>query len=919
MKRAENQSQTFTLLATALLLIAIPISVVGVQQVNDIRNEAAEETPLVSFATDFSSDAITHAYTAIPYQQHINLSGTLSLTALLRLGCDETHCGDLCEGTQNSPPDGFLLGDDNRTLIWDDPVKGEDDATSWPITLSAVALADETTGEYICSVASYTLSLSDASENRPPICTLHAVSGLSSVPQNRVVPLILQGSDYDNGIVAAQVISQVNGETEEDLAWTFDDPLDTIALNKDSDPSLTITPDTDGVYTISATVTDADGLSTECSLPTGSQINVVIPGDNGSPVFDTDPYTASRPGTDITTGTAYTYTVEAHDPNNDAIDYFIINNTGWLTFTLNENSHDGFQGTFSGTPTAPGSYTVITALNDGYHNHYSTQIWVINVDSPTNDVPHVQITLPPAGSTIQQRENVKIQWVATDSNLITDFNVYIATDPSNQSTWRTVSSGLAYNYDSYIWNAGITSVGTYYFIVEATDNQTPPATGTGISGPIGIGVAPNQEPTTPGDDVPNIVDSYPTITNLTPADKSDIDDGQPLISATMTASDEHTIVSSSVSMTLDDEDITAIATLRGDGRHDGSILFTPSQPLARGSHKVTLTFEDSSDQTATKTWTFTIDATPDEERSENTDTITIFGFDIPRRIAMILGIGLVLVLLALAIPWLFYAAWRRSKDEADDDTDSREFTLPQDPLLPTSNTPEPTHIEPIVPMSNSSFSHGVMEPVSGIAVQPRTTTEEPPETIPTAAPAEESTVESPPTTDPAVLGAEPQPIMDAPSVEAPTPDIQPAPPITSDISPEETSTPATVTETTMDTGPEIADTKHPTTWAEKVKGESPEAEETNTTTSAHDAAPASTPSADTPDNVSEEEILKAFKQIAQEEKSNRTATPPLEPKLQEQLPDKPNLLPEDAGPTSDDASPDSKPTNSSSLVPPIVP
>ncbi|NLE06752.1 MAG: hypothetical protein GX638_18375, partial [Crenarchaeota archaeon] len=637
-KNARKQDKKLALLATLLLLLALPISLIGVNQVNDIRNRAQEEHPLIAIGSNLSEDMYTNAFPGIPYLQEIDVTGEFSLIATIILGCDTTLCGDICNVSAHTPPDGFGLASDGKTIYWENP-SPQDGKTSWPITVSAIVPNNDPQSKekYICAAKTFTLSLSEEPPEIPPTCSLHSPKSLGSVPIGSSPSLVLEGADFDSGIAKAEVkLTQENGNTVT-YEWEFPENPKTLLLNKDTAPELATTPDNTGIYTISSMVTDSDGITTECESYTDSHLNIVIPGDNGSPVFTSDPYTDSHPGTNVEVGSSYTYTVEAEDPNGDSIDYYIINNTGWLTFTLNSSDNGKFKGTFSGTPTAPGSYTAVIALNDGFHNHYSVQLWVINVNSLENDTPIVTITSPSGSDIIRQNQETTVQWSVTDNNLITRFDVYITSDPTQRSAWTPLISELGYNYNSYTWNTGNIPVGTYYVVVQATDNQEPAAIGTSVSEAFAIGSDPTQPGSTdlePETELPDITNTYPLISNITPADKSEIEDTKPLISAELTASDGETINTGSVRLIFDDEDISGLSTLNRGDEPKGSIVYKPGLPLPLGSHKVTLTFEDSAGKTTTKQWTFTITGeTEDDTEEEDNDIVTIFGVNLPKRTA----------------------------------------------------------------------------------------------------------------------------------------------------------------------------------------------------------------------------------------------------------------------------------------------
>lgn len=710
MKRPRKQNNRVTLIATFLLLIALPISVIGTQTVNDIRNRADEGQADLYFITDFSSDKIANAYIGIPYEHKIILGGEYTENSLLSLGCDTQLCGDKCPKTISIPPDGLILRSTTNTLIWKNPQNQETPRT-WNTTISAVTPKED--GSYSCAVETFPLTLSSKEQNDPPQCKiLFTRKKLDKIPQNFQTDFILVGKDLDDGIVNASFSVIKNNKEDEIQHWSFDNKNNVI-INKDSSPSLSFILDETGPYSIKAEMTDTAGQTVECVEEERRDIFIVIPGDNGAPEFTSDPYEESTPGTSLLVGHQYSYTVEADDPNGDNIDYFIINETGWLNFTINKNKDGKFTGTFSGTPDQPGSYTVVIALNDGFHNHYSTQIWVINVDSPTNDTPVVKVVQPESGASASTNETVLIRWEATDNNLIESFDIFLATDPANESTLHPLATNIGYNYDSYIWNTNSTAPGRYYIVVRATDNQSPPATGQGISEIFTVTSSTTQIPPDdddPNDDIPddndsNIPESYPQIKNLRPSDKSKIKDLKPLISADLSASNDNTIIKGSTEMKIDNKNVTESIEIRGEEKKEGTILYTPDEPMTEGSHKVTVSFRDSADQVARKTWTFTIETeTTDDSTEPDDDVVSIFGFKIPKRIALIFGIGLLLLILTVSIPWLFYAIWKRSVD--NDDTDF--YVSPEYP--PDTEDPDPP--KPPMPIRRTSIVPTITEPES---------------------------------------------------------------------------------------------------------------------------------------------------------------------------------------------------------------
>ncbi|MBN2100933.1 hypothetical protein JW710_03505 [Candidatus Dojkabacteria bacterium] len=857
MKKPQKKQNRLAIVATLLLLVAIPLGILGTQTINDIRNRAAD-TEKLHFSTDFS-ESNTTAYIGIPYELKLTLEGTGSSQANIGFGCDLDSCNELCGDIEWDKPQNLDILPGSKTLVWRDP-RSEEGKTSWNVLLSASYQDSE--GNSTCTYAELPLSVTSKISNDAPQCQiLQSHNNLDKVPQNTRTEFILRGTDPDDGISKAQFTVTKDQETVRDLSWEIDNQRN-VVINKDDDPGLIFFFEDTGTYSISASMTDASGQTSNCETENTSSLNIVIPGDNGSPEFQTDPYDDSTPGADLEIGEQYSYTVEAEDPEDDAIDYFVINETGWLNFNLNENENGNFSGTFSGTPSQAGSYTVVVSLNDGFHDHYSTQIWVINVDSDTNDTPIVDVTSPTPGTAIQQGQNLQIEWQATDSNLITSFDIFLSTDPANEDTWVPIATGLGYNYNSYIWDTGSTTPGRYYIIVRATDNQSPPAVGQGISAAFDITTGETVIPTQDDDDS-TIPDSYPQIKNIRPADKSKTEETKPLISADLFASKNETIEKDSIMIKLDDENITDSTDIRGEEKNEGSIIYTPDEPLNSGTHKVSITFKDSAGRTGQKSWTFTIESPDQAEETTDEDTISILGFKVPKRIALIVAIGLALLILAILIPWLFYAAWRRSSESTSDEYYTTDYyTPPYEPGPPppspiaTGNT-EPQPIQPTPQDSNVEKDTGGASNLYSTAIIPTEPDISPPPTeIEPSGPEQvepktEITIDAPPTEP-----SEPAESTDLQAKQYETP--------TGQFSPEQ---PVAQAESESKEEPPIPDLEPPPAPSFSAPTES--SDTLDTEKAGTPATPLQqTPSA--PREVSESELYDAFKEIGPPEDNTQT-------------------------------------------------
>lgn len=631
MKNRPLSKKNAILISTLLIALAIPATVIGTQRIQDIRNQAAEEETAIDFTTDFNSLSLTNAYEGIRYSKTIELKGYNAKNSTMYLGCDPNKCGSLCNLELHNPPYGLIVGLDSRTIIWNNP-KETNGRSSWDITITAVAPNIENKEIFDCAIQRYTLKLSEKTKNLSPSCSIAPVQySLSYIPQNFEQSFILDGKDEDGGIASARVELISQDGQKQTKAWQLDNQS-SIVINGQSDPALTFDMEDVGLYRIEAYITDSDRVEVECRQDRNIELTIVIPGDNGSPEFETDPYKDATPGTSIDVGETYRYQVEATDPNGDSMDYFVINDTGWVNFTITENKPGYFKALFSGTPIQRGAYTLVLSLNDGFHDHYSTQIWVVDV-----------------GNYVDEGEEI---------------------------------------------------------------------------------------PETPD------LDQYPQVTNIKPLEKSEITDTYPLISASLKAANGSKIVSGSVTVEMDDTDITENSQIRGEGKETGSITYIPDQPLHKGTHRITVSFDDAKGKTAQKSWTFTIKSEEDQIPVPEEEGIEILGYIISTKMATVLLIGTALVAMAIAIPWVMYSVWQRTQKEEIETkprgyfTTSTEAKIPPIPpsyISPTDQTipnekPEPDYYSgyDAEPKKNPvpEVETDVESPTTETEVQP--TTQDPP-------------------------------------------------------------------------------------------------------------------------------------------------------------------------------------------------
>ncbi|MBD3329113.1 hypothetical protein GF357_01310 [Candidatus Dojkabacteria bacterium] len=378
----------------------------------------------------------------------------------------------------------------------------------------------------------------------------------------------------------------------------------------------------------------------------------------------------------IKVGDSYEHTLKAKDSDNDIqFDAAFTPDANWLKISNTQPTPNDVEIKFNGTADTPGSYLASVLIWDGWNGHTSSQSWVINVDQKENDIPKVTFTKPVKGTTVNQGEEIEISWQVEDLNHINKFQLYVAKNPSDESTWKPLNENLGFNTTNYILNTSALSAGDYYAIVKATDNQSPPATGTGSSEKFTVAGTTGSDDTPGPDDGPQKPGAG--IVSISPADKSTVNTTQPLIKATLIASEGQSVVENSIKFYLNNEDLSSKIEIEPHSEAQVTISYKPEAELPDLSeNKVKVTFEDSADNLGEREWTFKIELQPET----NGKIWNIFGYEITAQrgiIAIIILIGL--ILLAIGIPWLIYILVRGPKDRGDDYSYYPNYTPPSTP------------------------------------------------------------------------------------------------------------------------------------------------------------------------------------------------------------------------------------------------
>lgn len=469
-----------------------------------------------------------------------------------------------------------------------------------------------------------------------------------------------------------QSVSVKGGSNEDLFTKTYDN------IPRNISESFSFTPTSAKEYEIKGLMVDINKKTYECIISSTYDVDGVrAVASNSKPVFTSLPKD-SKPSQSIKTGDTYEYILTAQDLDSDTINYsfsFTPNNP-WLKPTVIEDGGNGkLTIRFRGSTTEAASYLANIFIHDGYTRHLASQSWVISVSPKENDIPRVKIVEPSESLLIQQEDSVKVSWDAQDDNQIVRYEVYASSNPANEDTWITVNKNIPYNTTSQSIDTREFKDGAYRIIVRAIDNQTPPATGMDISEEIVIskGQTEGKEP----DDRVSIDTAQ--IVNFSPTATDEVKNNKPTIKASLIASENASVNQDSISVKLDDKDISKDIKINKISDSEYTVIYLPQDSMESGTHKVEVSFKDSNDKEASKDWTFTI--AEDESDSEN---FNIFGYYISKRIVYIIAGGIALIVLAIFTPMIIFAVWKDDKKET-----------PPTPPIPLTDSSSEINVQPV--------------------------------------------------------------------------------------------------------------------------------------------------------------------------------------------------------------------------------
>jgi len=244
-----------------------------------------------------------------------------------------------------------------------------------------------------------------------------------------------------------------------------------------------------------------------------------------------------------------------------------------------------------------------------------------------------------------------------------------------------------YIVEQYLVNTKDISAGTYKAVVKAEDNQDPPLTGRGISSLIEI---VGEEFDMPDD---SIQIPEPQIINVSPTGEDDISNLLVTIRASLLSSTGAKINEDSIQIKVDGIDVTSKAKFNKISEAEYTLIYQTEQEYEEGLHKVTVTFTDSNNLEAEKSWTFNIST-----QQKDPDKFYFFGYGISKIIVYVIAGGLLLLILALIVPLILVKVWKEDEEAIEKD----------DTLTPPPSTDT---VEKMINKEDNTFSKLESQPV----------------------------------------------------------------------------------------------------------------------------------------------------------------------------------------------------------------
>jgi hypothetical protein len=195
------------------------------------------------------------------------------------------------------------------------------------------------------------------------------------------------------------------------------------------------------------------------------------------------------------------------------------------------------------------------------------------------------------------------------------------------------------------------------------------------------------------------------------------------VRASLLASSNAQIDENSIKIKVDGKDVTSLVKFNRISQSEYTLIYQSEQEYESGLHKVEVSFSDTNNLEAQKSWTFNIST---DQKDPN--KFYIFGYGISKTVVYVVVGGLLLILLALIVPLILVKIWKEDKETVEED-DTLTPPTPTDTVSKMVNEPTVNQVSDVIEPTNTTFSKlekppTTTEPVESI--EPRMSEPTPP-------------------------------------------------------------------------------------------------------------------------------------------------------------------------------------------------
>lgn len=350
--------------------------------------------------------------------------------------------------------------------------------------------------------------------------------------------------------------------------------------------------------------------------------------------------------------------------------------------------------------------------NDGNNNNNNPD----EVLDPDTDEPQEEIKIElinPQQNEIINQSIYKIKWKGLNTG-VEALKIEVS---SNLTDWITIADNIQPEQTYFLWDARGQAPGRYSFRFSITDKNGKET--QQISSEFEITEKDNNQDS----------DNIPIIINFKPEAGSKISNEFPtIISGQFIPSLGSNIDVSSVTIKLGAREYNDFCQISED-----EFICDSKERLSAGRYSVSITFKDTSNKEGNAEWFFDITGEGgqviEENNSDNSGTIILFGRVITVGGLIILIIILIIALILLIVPWTLYSIWRKKRETTVTKTEYTSYGIdsynpPDTGLLPNLNVYSQPVVDPYIPapVPNVNVNYYPVTPVAGTTTTTTTDT-----------------------------------------------------------------------------------------------------------------------------------------------------------------------------------------------------